>query len=196
MLPFPCSTAIKSPLRPWLGLRCGGWKVSLSDANNYRPSPGLPRDRYTRAPPLGGARVYLSRAPPMHAIFKRIFQSFVSPCLSSATRLAKGENWFRDQIATNTGSAPHSSHTLAPPLPASLSVTSGGRVPVYISGRQIIRLLLLPDIKNIRQAGRADTNPLLETAGNHFRQVNPPPLDGQLSTRKRVASPGGCPDTF
>ena len=108
----------------------------------------------------------------------------------------KGENWFRDQIATNTGSAPHSSHTLAPPLPASLSVTSGGRVPVYIPGRQIIRLLLLPDIKNIRQAGRADTNPLLETAGNHFRQVNPPPLHGQFGTRKRVASPGGCPDIF
>ena len=108
----------------------------------------------------------------------------------------KGENWFRDQIATNTGSAPHFSHTLAPLLPASLSVTSGGRVSVYIPGRQIIRLLLLPDIKNIRQAGRADTNPLLETAGNHFRQVNPPPLHGQFGTRKRVASPGGCPDIF
>ena len=78
-----------------------------------------------------------------------------------------------------------------PPPPASLSVTSGGRVSVYISGRQIIRLLLLPDIKNIRQAGRADTNPLLETAGNHFRQVNPPPWDGQLGTRKTVGGAGG-----
>ena len=70
---------------------------------------------------------------------------------------------------------------------------------VSIPGRQIIRLLLLPDIKNIRQAGRADTNPLLETAGNHFRQVNPPPLGGQLGTRKTVGGAGGSltpSDTF
>ena len=62
---------------------------------------------------------------------------------------------------------------------------------VYIPGRQILRLLLLPDIENIRQAGRADPNPLLETAGNHFRQVNPPPWDGQLGTRKTVGGAGG-----
>ena len=141
----------------------------------------------------------VSLAPPMSGVTNDISQSFVSPCASRPRTGWRGENWFRDQSAIRTGSNPPSSLTPTPSPPASLSASNGGGVSVFISGRQIIRLLLLPDIKNIRQAGRADTTHLLEPAGNHFRQVNPPPLGGQLGTRKTVGGAGGSltpSDTF
>ena len=146
---------------PWLGRRCDGGTLERIMPYIRWHLRGCPERDTNTVPPLGGT-VCVSLSPLRWAGLQTTFlsRSYLRVHLAH-NPAGQGKTWFRDEIATNTGSDPHSSHTLTPPLPASLSAPSGGGCRFSFPTVKILRRLLTVGIlKYFRQsAARAESSP-------------------------------------